>query len=410
MNKKSRLAAVVASLSLGLSLGCDPQPEDNGIIDDRTRVPAPMPEAESDPYTPEMLAEYKRALPTTEMVKAPQPESQMDAQVGDPALFPRLAAPQVMAVNLHVIGLVTVLDLITDLPPTAYNSDTKEFVWGPWDDDESALQGDKVMLYIRDAGETADLRYHYAFIRGMGNDMATYQPVIYGAGQPGDGEDYLDGLAVYDFEANAAFEDAHNPDHGAIPAGRVAVLFTKRADENNPDNDVAVVLSTFRDFQGADMDESISFEQLYGHVDGADGNKIDFVDIDTEGNVTPEDEPDSAREDISLRIAMVNGGAGRAEALVDNGDLAGDNGGSVVTATECWGGFLGRRYLQMDAHGELAADAPDGVVNIVTEGSVDLCVGPFTDTLDDLDVPSLEDVDADLLAGLDELATNGLVP
>jgi hypothetical protein len=405
MQRKLTLLTLLSSLVL--TVACDRQAPRPGV-EDRDRVPEVA--EQSDPYSAAMLEQFKEAVPSVDQLKAPAPSSDMEAQLGDPAIYPRLAAPQVHAVNLHVAGLILTLEVITALPPTVYNSDTQEFVWGPWENKDSALVGDHALVYIKDNGEDADFRYSYAFLRGVGNDMATYQPVIWGASTPGEEPRTGKGLVLYDFEANKAFEDAHNPDvDDSLARGRFAIAFGRGEADDGSGSMVSLVVSSFRDFRPDGEDGgTANMDQMYGHVDGADGNKVDFVSILAEGNVTPEDAPDSALEDIDLRLAFLNGGHGRAEAIVSGGDLTSDTGESVVLATECWDGLIARTYLNLSAEGEIAAGTQDGTLVIGQEGELELCGPIFENSLDDLHIPSLEDVEPEHLEALQNIAANGI--
>lgn len=409
--KKTAIACSLLAAALALT-ACDPTPPTQTPADDRGYVPDVDDDRESDPYTTEMLNTYKRALPDEGALRAPAPTSEAQAQLGDPALYPGLAAPQIMGVNALVHSLVETIGFITSLPPTFYNSETREFVWGPFDDENSALAGDKALFYIKDQGEDAELRYHYAFVRGMGNDLATYAPVIWGGGQPGETEDHGHGVVLYDFEANRAFEDAHNPDPGPQPAGRFAVAFGRSELEENPNSSATLVVSTFRGFVTAEEPDAapVDLEQLYGAVDDIDGqgNRVDYVSILSSGNVHPEDEDDSLLEDIDLRLAFVNGGLGRAEGFVSGGDLVSDQGESTVHVIECWDSLIARTHLELWAEGEIAAGEPDGELTLHQEGDLSMCGPIFSQTLDELNVPSLADVDPDLMAALDEVASNGI--
>jgi hypothetical protein len=403
--KRIATKLVLLATTLALGVACQPRGGLDPIVEDRGRVPEAPADGESDPYSAAMLEEYRAALPTVEELKAPQAQSDMQAQLGDPAVLPRLAAPQVTAVNVTVIGLVATLEIVTAFPPTFYNSDTQEFVWGPMDDDKSALAGDKVAVYVKDNGEDAEMRYSYAFIRGMGNDMATYQPVIWGATTPRSDENTGHGLVLFDLEANNAFLLANGAEENG--QGRFAIAYGRNRDENSGAM-VSIVLSTFRDFKGGEAPaEQVpsNTDQLYGHVVGTDGNKIDFASIQAQGHVHPAGDNTSALEDIDLRLVLANGGPGRAEAIVSGGDVEAD---SVVTMTECWDALIARTYVNISAEGAVAADQPDGVITIAQEGEESLCGDVLSNTLADLEIPSLDDVDPAHLAALDEIASNGI--
>src|SRR5690606_5509963 len=103
--------------------------------------------------------------------------------------------------------------------------------------------------YIRDAGEGADFRYHYALLRGVSNDVSTLAPVIWGGANPDATDpDRGSGITLWDFEANYAWEEANNPNFGNEPLdrGRFVTLYGAGPDENDPNSEVALVLASFR--------------------------------------------------------------------------------------------------------------------------------------------------------------------
>jgi|GEM_PF-1295549 len=362
-----------------------------------------------DDFEPALLEEFRAVIPSAEVLESPAPQATVNAQIGNPATYPALAAPQIIAVNQTVRGLVDTLGAITDLPPTLYNSEEREFLWGPFDNDDSPIEGDKVLVYIKDAPDGADFDYHYAFIRTMGNDVADWTAVIWGGANPDadDPDHYGNGVVLYDFEANADFATTHNADvtRDMLHQGRFAIAYMRGPGDGNEPHDVTAVVSTFRNFAGPG-DEPIDFEQLYGNVHNLENDdRVEFVDIQTEADVHEGEEGNEANEDISLRLAFYNRGIGRAEAIVTGGDLVSDTGESEASAVECWDDVLARSYFTFDVSGE-AAGGEDSV-NILTEGTSDMC-GHFESTLDELGIPGMADLDQGLLDGLSEVAENGI--
>lgn len=82
----AKLMPALSALLLAASVGCGVQRAPESAVEDRGRVPdVPEEGEESDPYTPEMLAAHRAAIPSFEALEAPAPSSDMQAQVGDPA-------------------------------------------------------------------------------------------------------------------------------------------------------------------------------------------------------------------------------------------------------------------------------------------------------------------------------------
>ncbi len=368
----------------------------------------PVDETPNNPENPQnpddnidqaLLAEYRAALPGSGQLMADAPESSSfsAAAVGDPAFYPTASHDIVIGINGAVSGIITVLEEVTALPPTVFNSDTKEFVWGPFPNDDGVGY---VGAYIRDAGPDADFRFEYAFLRGVDNDLANLAPVIWGGATPDENnEDHGVGVTLWDFEASRDFELAHNPnaDELILDRGRFVALYAAGYDEEDPNAEVAFVLASFRDFIPADNAEAdaADLDYFYGRVEG-DNLTFDFIDWEANFDI---DEPgDGLAEDVGVRMAFINEGAGRAEADVAGGSLAD---GEEAAVTECWNAGLSQNYLSFEYFA-------DGVSSeFAEEGNFDDC-GVFTASLSELGVPSLDDVDAELRAALDEAARNGI--
>lgn len=368
---------LLASLSSALLIGCTPMDE-------------------NDQYDPALLQEYRAAVPSMDRLAATAPEASVQTLVGDPALYPHASWDIVIGINGSVAGIVGLMQAIVALPPTVYNSETREFVWGPFPNENGVGY---VAAYIREAEAGADFRYEYALVRGVGNDLATMTPVIWGGATPDETNgDYGVGVTLWDFEANYEFEVANNPNaaNETFDRGRFATLYGKGADENMPDNEFGFVVAVFRNFIPQDKPESpaADLDYFYGRYTAADMT-VDF--IDWEAGVDISEPKDGVNEDVGVRMAFLNEGMGRAEADATGGSL---EAGVTATGTECWGNGLDRTYLNFTVDG----GAQQGTY---TEGTVEACA-LFQPTLDELNIPSLQDIDPALLAALDQAATNGV--
>jgi len=346
-------------------------------------------------YDQQKLDEYRRALPSRAQLEASAPRATTAALLGDPALYPHASADVVLGINGTVKATIDMLQLIVNTPPTLYNSETKEFWWGPYPGDDFGYVG----AYIKDAGDTADFRYQFAFVRGATNDLATLTPVVYGGSTPNRSvADQGVGIVMWDLTASRDFEQAYNPafDPANFDQGRFVALFGKGPDETNPTDLVTWVVAVFRNFIPKDNPtaEPVDLDYLYGRYESA-AHTIDFIDF--EANFDVSEPKDGIAEDVGIRMAFLDEGTGRAEADAVDGSLAANQ---RMAVQECWDTSIDQTYI----HGELM----DGTTE---QGSWQLgeptnC-GMFNATLDDLNIPSLQDIDPSLLAALDNLATNG---
>ena len=365
-------------LTSALLIGCVPVEEQNTQIDQQ------------------LLTEYRKAIPSMSQMEASEVQRTTQA-LGDPAVLPAGSYEIVEGINGGVAALIGTLEAIVATEPTVYNSDTLEFVWGPFPNDDGVGY---VAVYIRDAGEEDDLRYHFAFLRGIDNDMANLTPVIWGGTTPSEeNEDHGVGLALYDFEANYAFEEAHNPDVANLETerGRVAFLFGAGPDEEDPTNEVGFVVASFRDFVSADEPNATpgDLDYMYGHyADNREGHTLDFLNYRAAMDV---DDDASGIELVDVRMAFLDEGTGRGEAIVVGGNM---EAGEVAALEECWDTSINQTFIR------LAAASGDGAI-LLQEGDPANC-GLFEASLAELGIPLLDDIDAELITGLDQLATTGV--
>ena len=372
---KNRLLAIPATLSIValVATGCG--------------------EKAKDEIDPDTLARYKAAIPSSSVVSAPIAQANAAFAPGDPAVYPGFVGPIAMSINGSIGALLDLVEAIVQTPPTLYDSAKQEFIWGPFNDDQSSIDGDTVALFIRDKGEnvTNEFRYEYALLRGMGNDLASMTPIIYGSGTPDPAlADHGSGVLLWDFENAFDFVETNDPGHGPVSRGRFVSVYARGVDTAS-DTDVTMVVSAFRNFIPEDNPTApaASADYFYGGLVFPDQNRLDFVDFEFQGDM---DDNGSALEDLGVHLALVNGGIGRAEADAVNGDVPA---GTTVNVTECWDAALNYQYLAVGTNGNPTP--------IASEGSSASC---FIDTL--ADVPALEDVDPALMNFLDTLGNNGV--
>ncbi len=344
----------------------------------------------------QLLAEYRAALPGEGELLAAAPQASRFAAFGDPALYPTVSWPMVEAVNGSVRDIITTMETIVALPPTVYNSDTLEFFWGPMPSDDGLGY---VAAYIRDAGDQEDFRYHYALLRGIDNDIANLTPVIWGGATPDpNNDDHGFGITMWDFEANYAFEQAHNSEfeNNSYNRGRYVALYGAGMDEENPGNEMTFVVSIFRNFvpEDAPGEAPADLDYFYGRYVTPEFT-ADFLDWETMIDLEPADQ---VLENIGVRMAFLDEGMGRAEGDVSGGSLEANQEGRV---TECWGDDLLENYISYEM-------VTDGVSEVIdSDGEFGNC-GLFQASLDELQIPSLDDIDPAMLDAMSELAITGV--
>jgi hypothetical protein len=348
-------------------------------------------------YDEAQLELSRQALPTRGQLEAPRATPSTATLLGAPAEYPRASAEVIQGINGAVGATVDMLEFVTSLPPTVYNSDTLEFVWGPFPADDYGYMA----AYIKDTGDAGDFRFEYALLRGASNDLATLTPIIYGGATPDPvNEDRGQGVTVWDMTAADAFAAEHDPNYDASAAhdtGRFAAAFAAGASEDDPDTEVALVVAVFRDFIPADSEDGlpVDLDYFYGHGDAPEAS-WDFVDF--EAGVDVSEPLDGLQENLGVRMAFLDGGIGRAEADAIGGSL---EPGQSYDVVECWDTSLNQTFVEANVK-------QDGVSTLTESlGTPEDC-GLFNASLDDMGVPRLENVDAELMAALDEVATNGI--
>ncbi|MEO1172357.1 MAG: hypothetical protein AAFX94_09930 [Myxococcota bacterium] len=244
-----------------------------------TMVMACGEEAVDDPQAdgPE-VAEFKAALPSRAALEAPAVTADASTRaVGDLAMFPASSLGLVEGVNGTVGWVVDLLEAVTELPPTIYNSDSDEYVWGPFENDDGP---GFVSVYIRRNPASDDFEFTYAFLRGIGRDLANTTAVIVGGATPIDTEnddpstsednEFGEGSLFVDFDADRAFDEEFDPnfDPAASDRGKFVAIFGKGPDEDDPEQINSVVIAAFRDFSSAnDPSAPIDLDYLYGTVE-----------------------------------------------------------------------------------------------------------------------------------------------
>lgn len=348
------------------------------------------------------LAAYRAAIPSESRLSAAEPDDGSTRALNDRAEYPGHARGLILGVNGSVRGIVRLMKAITDLPPSFFNSETKEYVWGPWDNEDEG--GGKVAAYIKEEAEGADFKYSYALLRGVGNDLATFVPVIWGGATPDpDDEDRGVGVTMWDFEANHTFAEAHDPlySENAFDRGRFVVLYgAERAEDDN--GEFAYVVAVFRNFIAKDSPNDLpgDLDYFYGKYMADNGTNIDFVDVAAQTDIS--NPLDGTAEDLHLRLAFLDMSTGRAEASASGGAI---DAGVTYSATECWGPTVRRTFFE-----GVVTDAANQSSIVASEGTEAACGDVFQNSLDELGIPSLDDVDPALLTAMGDVAETGILP
>jgi hypothetical protein len=398
-----KLTYLLIALMLGLA-GCMFSGPEASPSDGDDDVDLPFDDDDDDDIDITRLDEFLNILPKTAVLKAavPEEESNDTAAALFDAYFPSQTVPMAREINGAIVNIIDLVEQIVAIEPTFWDSEKQEYVWGPWDKDDSALEGDTNAFWIKDNGAdtTEDFRYIYALVRGMGNDLATMTPILWGGANPDpDNEDFGNGVILWDLEANAEFELAHDPDYVEVEQGRFAAIYSRGEAEDNPENVMTWVVATFHDFIASDMDPSegaMNLDYLYGRHESSEMN-IDFLNFEMIANIDDEDdEPDKTDlETLNIKLGFIDRGRGAAEALVTGGDIAE---GEYIEAFECWNASIVRLYYLLEY-----IQSGGNRVELETEGDPSVC--------QDVDlsfIPDFDDLDSGMLDALYYVTANGI--
>jgi hypothetical protein len=356
-------------------------------------------------YDAATLAAYRAALPGSGQLSAASPLRQTKA-VGDVAAFPAMSRDIVAGVNGAVLGLLGMLHAVVDLPPTTFNTATQEFLWGPFNNDRGA---GTIAAYIRRQPAGSDFQYAYAFLRGTSADLATLTPVIWGGANPDAANpDFGSGVTLWDFEADYAFEQAHdaNWQSTAHDRGRFVALYGKGAatgPNDPPGATFAFDVAVFHAFVPKDhpANPPANAQYFYGRY-VAGGTAVDFLDFAAPADIT--NPPDGKLEQLEVREAFLDAGRGRAEvtAQCPADTSCSLQPGETVHAVECWDDAVKRTYLNLSSTRGGGVSYTEGVSEAAS------CQTPFQATLDALHIPSLSSLDPNILAQMEAVAETGV--
>jgi hypothetical protein len=373
----------------------------------------------------QLLGEMRASVPNTATFEASTPEASTDA-VGD-ARYPHMAKELVHGVNGHVRNIITLLRAIVDHEPTIYNSETEEFIWGPWDNDDPGQFG-TVAAYIRknpleEDGSAPEFEYSYALLRGVGRDVSTMTPVIWGVAEPDeDNEENGAGITIWDMEANRKFiadnietareDDDFNEDE-RLPHGRFVAVYGAGDGDDNVGDRFGFVYAVMRGFADPDSDDyqdqidngGVDIEYLFGHY-VSPSQSLDAKFLEFDAAINTDDNPDE-KEGVHARMVFLNDGIGRAQVSMVPGE-----GNHDLEAVECWDSLLETRYLLVEAVNK--SDDTDRVTIDNEEwpqiGEVSDCGSVFANRIEDLEIMSFEDMNQDDRNGLKCVGDHGWDP
>jgi hypothetical protein len=353
-------------------------------------------------YDSEMLADYRRAIPEQGRLLASEPgisETGALTRSGD-AVLAAYGLELTRAVNRPVRLLVTSLRALSELEPSYFDRAQRRFVWGPWDNERGV---GKVALIVAQNQPGSDFQYSYMLVRTPDDELDGATPVIFGGATPDASDPELGvGVALWDVEANRAFEANNGGDATTAGSGRFVTLFGHGSTEAGDDYHN---LAAFRFFVPAGAEggaDPIDVDYFYGRFQRNDGTRIDFVDSDVLANLcgastdscfSSSAEPSTQTERFEYGAYFVNRGLGRAEVRLSEGDLA-----EPAVFVECWSPSLEQTSFQVETS--------DGMVETLENGS---CSAPADQPAAELGLPTLDDIDRGLLGLMSCAAENGAI-
>ena len=353
----------------------------------------------------QLLSEYRSAIPSSKQLlssattdfgtSAQLSASNLRPQSAGDAIYPQHAIAIAESINHVVDDMIKAIEQVVALPPTQHDSKEKQFIWGPWDYDEGY---GKAIVYIQENGleedgSEPDFKYSYAFARvDTDGDLDKSKIVIWGGATPDPDNDELGvGITLWDFEANNAFETEYNPTPSIGPEqGRFVSVYghTEEADDNEFVFNYSVFRNVIFETGGSPLDTEVFYGKFID-TDGSElgdaGNSVSFMDWVITADLCDDadhcfDEKDSSttgdNETMRIQMAFFNDGKGRAEASLSGGELATD-----IAAVECWDALLESDYFSVNGE--------------TVRGDAAACSPVFDNTLSDLNIPTLDDIDAE---------------
>jgi hypothetical protein len=382
----------------------------------------PIADGTESVFDENLVNTYRNALPTYPNLIPPTPMETIVVSPGTPqALAPALAEQSLAPVKYTFNLMNETLVELTSFPPTLYNEDTTQLVWGPF---EARKDFGTLALFVsKNSDYNADyfdedeptgspLEYIFALMRGANYDLNTLTPIVLGGSTPNaDNPEWGLTLLVFDFDTNKSFVEAYGKvsDPGCLASGRFVALRNHgpHLDENGvpTDKTLTSVAGIFRNFvpKNAPGAPPIDLDYLYGDIASSDttlsysnfGAQFDF-----DGN------PDTL-ENVAVKMAFWSylrrspAGSGRAEFVATNAEMAE---GQFLQATECWDYNLSKSYFTM------ASIYGEEITPVSTMGTpITSCDDSLENGLDVIGLPSANEADPRIKELLEDIAQNGLL-
>lgn len=381
----------------------------------------PIADGTASVFDSSLVTTYRNALPTDSNLIPPTPLETIVVAPGAAAAMAPALAEQGLAPVRYTFNLMneTLVEL-TSYPPTLYNEDTTQLVWGPF---EARKDFGTLALFVsqnpdynpnyfdEEEPQGSPLQYIYALMRGENYDLNTLTPIVMGGSTPHpDNPEWGLTLVVFDFNTNKSFVEVYGDVFapGCLASGRFVALRNHGPvldeSENPTEKTLTTVAGIFRNFvpKNAPGATPINLDYLYGDIASSDttlsysnfGAQFDFDGV-----------PETI-ENVAVKMAFWSylrrspAGSGRAEYIATNTTMPE---GQFLQATECWDYNLSKSYFSM------ASIYGEEVTPLNSMGTpITSCDDSLENGLDTIGLPSGDDADPKIQALLEDIAENGL--
>lgn len=258
--------------------------------------------------------EYRAALPKTQDVTVQYPEQTAQSQnglsrqalVGEPAEFYLNAYYESRKINGFGRFVVQLVETITAYPATTLTESSA--TWGPFSEDR---EPNEFQLHVQ-REEAPSVHYTWA-LEGRAKSATDWTGLAGGAFEPETTPDEGRGWFVVDFNAIKTLDPTEDGQ------GQIAYAFEKNAEG------VAVQVL----FQGVgEGGDTVNAAYVFGQRAAGEG----FVMFAFPGDIHEGDPSQPALEDLLIRTQWDASGAGRADIIATQGDLA----DQTVYGAQCW--------------------------------------------------------------------------
>ena len=222
-------------------------------------------------------------------------------------------------VNGLIGSVLTMVDSLTEAPPSFSDVEANTAVWGPF---SGPLEPSEYALFVHLDDDTGV--YTWSINGRAAGTEDQWTGFVVGQVEPGATADVSRGWFALDFDQVALLDPTSDARGVFVSAYDIAV------------DDVSASVG-FEEFIGDDNEEPVNALYHYEQIDGGDG----LMDLAFEHDVNPED--GTGTDELSIiRSRWTASGSGRADAYTTGGDL----GDVVANATECWSSTFEAVYYQ----------------------------------------------------------------